>query len=80
MQVRVLLFGPEARALGTREATVEVTPPVTCAQVLAALASQFPSLGTLGNARLAVNAEFAAPSFAIAPGDEVALIGMVSGG
>jgi molybdopterin converting factor small subunit len=81
MQVRVLLFGPEATALGRREATVEVPPVATCAHVKAALAASFPAIaGAIDAARLAVNAEFALPSRPIAPGDEVALIGMVSGG
>jgi molybdopterin converting factor small subunit len=81
MEVRVLLFGPEADALGRREAPVEVREPVTCARVKDALALAHPALTPfLPTGRLAINACFAAPETPIAPGDEVALIGLVSGG
>lgn len=53
----------------------------TCAGVLAGLGEAAPVLAPmLGGSRLAVNHEFAALSDTIAPGDEVALIGLVSGG
>lgn len=81
MEVRVLLFGPEAHAAGRRDATLDVAAPVTCARVKEALARALPMIaGNVSAARLAVNAEFAAPERVIAPGDEVALIGVVSGG
>ena len=81
MLVRVLLFGPEAQATGRRDVSLDVSPPVTCARIKGMLAETLPILaGTIGAARLAVNAEFAPPEQVVHPGDEVALIGMVSGG
>lgn len=81
MEVRVLLFGPEADALGRREAPVEVPEPVTCARLKDALRRAHPALAPyLPAGRVAVNASFASPETRIAPGDEVALIGLVSGG
>lgn len=81
MQVTVLLFGPQATLAGTREITVEPAEP-TAGSVLAALATAAaePLVGSLGTSRLAVNHEFAEDTHPIRPGDEVALIGMVSGG
>lgn len=80
MHVRVLLFGGEALAAGSDAVTVSVDSP-TCASVREALATAHPALRPqLGSARFAVNSEFAAPDQPIQPGDEVALIGLVSGG
>lgn len=80
MQVTVLLFGPQATLAGTREVVVEAASP-TAGAVLEALADSTESLATsLPASRLAVNHEFVDASHAIHPDDEVALIGMVSGG
>jgi molybdopterin converting factor small subunit len=81
MRLEVLLFGPEARVVGSDRAAVEVGAGATCAEVKARLAEAYPGLrGTLGAARVAVNSEFAEAERRIGPGDEVALIGLVSGG
>lgn len=82
MVIRVLLFGPEAAAAGVRAVEVDVADGArTAAAVLGRIGEACPALrGRLGSARLAVNGEFAAPAQAIGVGDEVALIGLVSGG
>ena len=81
MTVRVLLFGPEAAAAGKRHVEVTVPHNATCASVKAAIAAVEPVLAaSVAAARLAVNGEFAGTEQRVGPGDEVALIGMVSGG
>lgn len=80
MRVEVLLFGAEREAAGSDRAVVEVSH-ATCAGVREGLVRQHPVLVRfLGAARLAVNGEFAGEGQAIEAADEVALIGMVSGG
>lgn len=80
MKINVLLFGPQATLAKRRELTVEVAEP-TAGAVLTALASESePLVASLSTSRLAVNHEFVAESHVLRPGDEVALIGMVSGG
>lgn len=81
MRVRVLLFGPESGALGRDQVEVELGRDHSCRAALARLGESFPALiPHLRSARLAVNSEFAAPEREIVEGDEVALIGLVSGG
>jgi sulfur-carrier protein len=84
MTIRVLLFGAEAAALRKDAAVVEVGAVggrPTCADIRAALEAQFPTLRPyLGAGRLAINSEFAAAGQEVREGDEVALIGLVSGG
>lgn len=81
MEVHVLLFGPEARAAGCSRVSVHVEAPCTCDTLKHELARTVPAIASLiPAARIALNAEFAPPGCTIAPGDEVALIGMVSGG
>ncbi len=81
MRVRVLLFGPEADAAGASEVSVDVDETPTCAALRAHLARAVPALvPSLPGCRFALNGEFAPDSSAIGEGDEVALIGMVSGG
>lgn len=81
MRVRVLLFGAEADAMGRRDVSVEVGDAPTCRDLRDRLAREHPALSRfLPAARFAVNCEFAAPDRAIGSGDEVALIGLVSGG
>lgn len=80
MRVRVKLFGPEAKAAGTREANLELADP-TCAALIERLAEDYPALRPLlGTCRFAVNHDFVDMSYTFKPTDEVALIGMVSGG
>lgn len=81
MTVRVRLFGPMKDAAGCGEVCVEGPEGTTCAQVICLLSDASPALqGMLPSCRLAVNGEFASPETAVRPDDEVALIGMVSGG
>lgn len=82
MVIEVLLFGPALRIAGRTRMTVEVDErDLTCRAVKEALRSAEPRLaGFLAEARLAVNRKMAGEEDPIAPGDEVALIGMVNGG
>ena len=93
MTIRVLLFGPYAAAAGAASIGVRAEEGCTCAGLLALLADQHPPLRPLlspapdarartvpPGARLAVNHEFARDDRPIRASDEVALIGMVSGG
>lgn len=80
VRVNVLLFGPQATLAGRREVSVEVADPTAGAVLDALAAAAEPLAASLGASRLAVNHEFVGVSHPIRPGDEVALIGMVSGG
>lgn len=81
MRVEVLLFGPQAAAAGARVVAVEVASPASASGVRSALSAACPALTpSLGGSRLAVNRAIAADDTPVSPGDEVALIGMVSGG
>ena len=53
----------------------------TCAEVLIALGEARPELrSSIGACRLAVNHEFASAKTHVKPDDELALVGLVSGG
>lgn len=79
--IRVKLFGQLAEAAGRGELPIEVSAPATCAAVRARLAAERPQLASLLPAcRFAVNHAFAAEDAQIDENDEVALIGLVSGG
>jgi molybdopterin converting factor small subunit len=82
MSCTVLLFGPQAIAAGTRALAIELaTTPCTAADVLAAIGVASPPLrASLGLSRLAVDHEFAGADQKITGSEELALIGMVSGG
>ncbi|MEQ8848993.1 MoaD/ThiS family protein [Botrimarina sp.] len=82
MNVEVLLFGPQAAMVGARRLRVEVdSDHPTAEQVCQALSRHAPALrASLSSSRLAVNQSFAGPGQRVGPDDEVALIGMVSGG
>jgi len=81
MIVTIKLFGPQADLAGAREVRVPLEGTPTVARLRAALAEACPALApTLLGSRLAVNHEFAWDSEMVGENDEVALIGMVSGG
>ena len=82
MRVQVLLFGPERTAAGQDRIAVEfASAPVTCAAIRARLGEQMPTLRPhLACSRFAVNGEFASDDAAVHERDEIALIGLVSGG
>ncbi len=82
MEIRVQLFGTEARTVGRSAVCVQLAGPrCTCSELRARMAEVEPRLATaLRTGRFAVNHAFATDAQPIAPGDEVALIGLVSGG
>ncbi len=82
MNWTVKLFGPLAQAARRSEVTVPYDGPArTVADLRKRLAQTEPALAAmLGASRIAVNHEFAQDDRAIRPGDEIAVIGMVSGG
>jgi sulfur-carrier protein len=81
MRVCILLFGPHAAALGADRAELELAGTPTAGAVQRALSHEFPSLRPLlAGARIAVNGEFVGGDHPIVAADELALIGLVSGG
>ena len=76
----IKLFGPQAQLVGKRE--LVVTPAeLTVGSVLSAISQTYPELAsTLSVSRLAVNQDWTAPEDPVRASDELALIGMVSGG
>lgn len=82
MRVTVKLFGPQAVAAGRRAVDVEMPDaPATCAELRRRVAQACPVLAAcLPTCRLAINHEFADDTTRVVSGDEVALIGPVSGG
>ncbi len=81
LEVRVKLFGPEARTAGVAEVSIFVGEGARASAVPAGVERACPALrGRLGHCRVAVNHAFAGDEALIGPGDEVALIGLVSGG
>ncbi len=82
MQVTVRLFGAEARAVGRATVSVHLDDERgTCGRLRDALRAAEPGLAaTLPHCRVAVNHSFASDAQPIAATDEVALIGLVSGG
>jgi molybdopterin converting factor small subunit len=80
-EIQVLLFGPAQRIAGQSCITVRVDGQVTCLDVKRALVAAAPRMTDfIAGARLAVNRKLLSDTGAVRPGDEVALIGMVSGG
>ena len=81
MTLRVLIFGPFAAKAGRDHVPVTLANDRSCGAVLRAVAQACPTLAPmLAGARLAVNSQFADAGQVVRDGDEVALIGMVSGG
>ncbi|MEO0476670.1 MAG: MoaD/ThiS family protein [Planctomycetota bacterium] len=81
MQIDILLFGPQAKLAQHDRVTLELDHASTVADALSALGEHVPELApSLGVSRLAVNHEYAQMDDLLSEGDEVALIGMVSGG
>ena len=82
MEIKVLLFGPQAELAETTKLMVEIkNSPANVRAVMDAIALASPPLKpTLASSRLAINHGYASDADAIVPSDEVALIGMVSGG
>jgi molybdopterin converting factor small subunit len=82
MTVIIKLFGPLSRAVGRGELAIAIEHGrPTCGEVRARLAADEPLLARMLPAcRFAINHAFAADDREIAEGDEVALIGLTSGG
>jgi len=82
MEIHVKLFGPMSRAAGARQVAVTIdAAQATCAALRQKLAESQPALAPMLPAcRFAVNHQLAAEHQSVGPGDEVALVGLVSGG
>jgi molybdopterin converting factor small subunit len=81
MRVDVLLFGPLSQSASSDRVSVEVAGETTTAgEVLHALGAMPLFSGGLSGFRIAVNHAFATADTPIRESDEVAMIGMVSGG
>lgn len=82
MAYHVLLFGAEALAAGSRRVELDLDEPaLTVEELREHLAAAVPSIaGTVPTCRVAVNRHFVDANHKVTQGDEVALIGMVSGG
>lgn len=82
MQINVRLFGPQAQAAYAATVAVDIDQEhATCAAVRSALSEAYPSLrASLPASRFAVNHAYASDDTEIGEQDEVALIGLVSGG
>jgi molybdopterin synthase catalytic subunit len=81
MRYAVKLFGPQAVKAGTREVQIDLPEAASATDVLDALRQRCPQIrDSVSASRLAVNQEFATPDLRIKATDEIALIGMVSGG
>lgn len=81
--MRILVFGPLARAAGASSIVVDVAKGASLAEARARLTQARPELAAMVRAcRFAVDHSFVADEEAVQPneGDEVALIGLVSGG
>ncbi|MGO9110226.1 MAG: MoaD/ThiS family protein [Thermoguttaceae bacterium] len=82
MLAHVKLFGPMSQAVGQAELPVVLHEnPPTCAALRVCILACEPRLaGLLDGCRFAVNGKFVPEEHTLAEGDEIALIGFVSGG
>ncbi len=81
MDVAVLLFGPAAAAAGSSTIALRAASDPTIASLTPLLRDACPAIAPmLPTLRFALNGEFVSPDAVVRPGDEVALIGLVSGG
>ncbi len=81
MDVAVLLFGPAAAVAGSSVVAVRAGMNPTVASLVPLLRDACPAIAPmLPSLRIALNGEFALPDAVVRAGDEVALIGLVSGG
>lgn len=76
MVIHVRVFGADAELVGAEAVPVSMKSGATCGQLLDELKRLHPQL----TGRIALNHAFAAVDQPIAQHDEVALIGLVSGG
>lgn len=82
MQVQVMLFGPIADMLGSDTVAVDTpSEQPTARAVLDSLGEQNPTVSdAVRSCRLAINHSFAHDDAIVGADDELALIGLVSGG
>jgi molybdopterin converting factor small subunit len=82
MLARVKLFGPMRLAVGQGELSFALDgSPASCAALRAEICIREPRLaGLIDGCRFAVNGRFAGEEHLLSEGDEIALIGFVSGG
>lgn len=82
MQLRLRLFGPEARAVGRAQLVLEIAElPIDCSTLRRCVAAAEPRLkDLLTTARFAVNCSFVADDAMVGADDEVAIINQVCGG
>ena len=85
MHFRILLFGPQSVIVGSDSVDVVLPDPTggppTPAVLREVLAESHPGLAaSLPASRFAVNHRFAADDESLDADDEIALIGMISGG
>lgn len=82
MTMQIRLFGREAELAGRRTLRLDLpSDSATCVDVRRAILKAEPALAPVISAcRIAVNCEFARDNDRVAPADELALIGTVSGG
>lgn len=79
--VDVLLFGALRERAAADRITVRCSPSATCADLVAAVADQYPQLAPyLGSARVALDRRYAYGDELVASGRELALIPPVAGG
>ena len=77
----VRLFGPQAVDAGTRRLEVDLGESATCRELKQRIGELRPAIkASLPSSRIAVNHKFVPDDHPIDPADELALIGMVSGG
>lgn len=81
-ELHVLVFGPQAQSVDTERLVIAgIHFPITADALMSKIAEAYPDLApSLGVSRIAINHAFAAPDSPIACGDEVALVGLISGG
>ena len=81
MRIKVKLFGPEAETVGQHTVVAVLPDRPTCAGLRRQLEADQPRLAPrLPSCRFAVNHEFVEDDHPLSENDEVALIGLVSGG
>ncbi len=82
MTLEVLLFGPQAVLAGRRSVSIRLSESsVDCRLLRRKLIEAVPELAeSLPSSRFAVNHELVGDDQSIRESDEIALIGMVSGG
>lgn len=81
-ELTVLVFGPQALLVGGETLTLRnITLPTTAAELLTRIGENYPALrDSVRHSHLAVNHRFAEGTEPISGAEEIALIGLVSGG